>query len=122
MSIEGGAALASAQPPGPCRSSARHDDQRLDLQEALLADALDVHQLFDPLEAAALGPVLEDPFGGLAADAGQRFELIERGGVEVDGGLRRRRRPATGAGDCVAASAGRVTENRDADREHGGKA
>ena len=51
--------------------------ERLELQEALLADALHVHQLLDPLEAAALGPVLDDPFRGLAADARQRLELID---------------------------------------------
>ena len=68
----------------------RDGDERLQLQEALLADALDVHQLFDPLEAAALGSILDDAFGGLAADAGQRFELIDRRGVEIDRRLRRR--------------------------------
>ena len=62
----------------------RNNDQRLELQEALLADALDVHQVFDPLEAAALGAILDDSLGGLAPDAGQRFQLIDRGGVEVD--------------------------------------
>ena len=53
----------------------RDGDERLQLQEALLADALDVHQLFDLLEAAVLLPVLDDALRRLGADAGQRFEL-----------------------------------------------
>ena len=74
----------------------RNGDERLQLEEALLADALDVHQVLDPLEAAALGPVFENAFGGLAADARQRLELLERRGVEIDRGLRRRRRGLRG--------------------------
>ena len=108
---EGGAAGARvSRPPRPGALSVlrRNGDERLQLEEALLADALHVHQLFDPLEAAALGPVFENAFGGLAADARQRLELLERGGVEIDRGLRRRRRPRRVRGDCgVAASAGR---------------
>src|SRR5262245_14585443 len=38
----------------------RDNDQRLQFQEALLADALHVHQILDALEAAALGAVLDD--------------------------------------------------------------
>src|SRR5688572_11685737 len=65
-------------------------DERLEFQEALLADALDVHQLLDLLEAAVLLAVLEDSLGRGGADAGQRFELRLRGGVQVDGRGRRR--------------------------------
>src|SRR5262245_18004527 len=60
-------------------------DERLELEEALLADPLDVHQLLDLLEPARLLPVLEDALGRGAADAWQRFEIRQRGGVEIDG-------------------------------------
>src|SRR5204863_3406921 len=51
-----------------------NDDERLELEEALFADAFHVHQLLDALEAAGLGPVLDNPLGRLPANAGQRFE------------------------------------------------
>src|SRR5687768_14184339 len=53
----------------------RDGDVRLQLQERLLADPLDVHQLLDLLEAAALLAVLGDPLRRGGADAGQRLEL-----------------------------------------------
>ena len=74
------------------------DDERLQLQEALLADAPHVHQVLDLLEAAALLAVLEDPFGRGLADAGQRLELRDGCRVQIHRarrrGFRRWRRPA----------------------------
>src|SRR5215210_1595491 len=69
--------------PSPVRDSARRRrgrsrpdrEVRLQFQETLFAEALDVHQLFDLLEAAVLLAVLEDALCRLGADAGQRFEL-----------------------------------------------
>jgi hypothetical protein len=58
------------------------------LQKALLADALHVHQLFDLLERAILGAVVHDSRGHLCADAGQLLQLGYRRRVQVD---RRRR-------------------------------
>src|SRR5262245_2446474 len=66
----------------------RHEQHRLELQEALLADALHVHQLLHLLERAVLLAILQDELRRLAADAGQRLELLHGGGVEVDGGRR----------------------------------
>src|SRR6187402_2355103 len=60
-----------------------HDNHRLELQEALLADALDVHQLLDLLESAVLGTVFDDALGRLPANARQGLELIDRGEVEI---------------------------------------
>src|SRR6185436_18668290 len=82
----------------------RYGDERLELQKTLLADAFDVHQILEPLEAAGLGPVLDDSFGGLTSDAGQGLELIDCRGVEIDhgfggsrsGGRRRRLRLQVG--------------------------
>src|SRR6188768_2793846 len=57
-----------------------------ELQEALLADALHVHQLLHLLERSVFLAVFDDARGHLLADAGQLLEL--RGGrrIEVDGG------------------------------------
>src|SRR5215470_7176694 len=55
--------------------SRRYRNLRLELQEVLLADATDVHQLFDLLERAVLLPVLHDARSGLGADARQPFEI-----------------------------------------------
>src|SRR5688572_10311193 len=65
----------------------RRGDEGLDLEEAFLADAFHVHQLFDLLEAAALSSVLEDALGGLLPDSWQRHQLIDRRGIEIDDGL-----------------------------------
>src|SRR5690349_6103059 len=100
MSIKA-APRASATPSGTWRlvGLRGHRDQRLELEEALLADPLDVHQFLDALEAAALGAELEDALGGLAADAGKRLELFDRGGVEIERGSGRRGR-GRGCGLC----------------------
>src|SRR5450830_303021 len=63
----------------------RDDDLGLQLEEVLLADTADVHQLLDFLERAVLLAVLDDARGGLRADAGQRLELGRRCAVDVDG-------------------------------------
>jgi hypothetical protein len=68
--------------------------QRLDLEEALLADALDVHQLLNLLEPAALLAVFDDQLRGPRPDPRQRFELRHGGSIEVD--RRRRRRSGFG--------------------------
>src|SRR5262245_14125338 len=59
---------------------------RLELQEAFLADPLDVHQLFDLLERSFLLAVIDDAGGGLGADARKDFEFSDRRGVQVDDG------------------------------------
>src|SRR5215216_5859681 len=41
----------------------RHDDEALELEKVLLADAFHVHQLLDLLEPAALLTVFQDPGG-----------------------------------------------------------
>src|SRR5919197_5508412 len=66
------------------------------LEEVLLADTADVHQLLDLLERSVLLPVLDDPFRGLRADAGKRLQLGDRCRVDVDGSCNGRlcRRPA----------------------------
>src|SRR4030095_7759142 len=64
---------------------AAHGDERLQLQEALFADAPDVHQFFDLLEASVLLAVLDDPLCRRFADAGQRIELRDGRGVQIDG-------------------------------------
>src|SRR5438045_3002048 len=56
----------------------------LQLQEVLLAEAADVHDVLDLLERAVLLPVLDDAGGGLRTDAGQRLELRCRRCVDVD--------------------------------------
>src|SRR5438874_89652 len=60
-------------------------DERLQLQEALLPDALDVHQVLDFFEAAVLLAIVENPLRGTRADAGQALELRLRGRVQVHG-------------------------------------
>src|ERR1051325_8033515 len=62
----------------------RHGDVRLQLQKALLADALDVHQLLVLLEAAVLLPVFDDALGCRFADPRERVELRCGGGVQID--------------------------------------
>src|SRR5262249_15038821 len=57
---------------------------RLQLQEVLLTEAADVHQLLDLLEGAVLLAVLDDPGGGLRADARERLEVGGTGGVDID--------------------------------------
>src|SRR5688572_2696303 len=98
----------------------RNHDERLELQKALLANALHVHQVFDPLEAAALGPVFDDPLRDLAADAGQRLELLDRGGVEIEerfrGRLSRRALRLQGYGQRRE-----TDQSRDAERGYGSK-
>src|SRR5439155_24543479 len=59
-------------------------DLRLELEEILLADAADVHQLLDFLERTVLLAVLDDPRSGLRADAGERIELRRGRGVDID--------------------------------------
>src|SRR3954463_13121231 len=54
------------------------------LQEALLADALNVHQLLDLLERTLRLPVVENARGSLGADAGELLELRGAGGMNVD--------------------------------------
>src|SRR5688572_10387632 len=61
-----------------------HRDERLQRQEALLPDTAYVHQVLDLLERATLLAILEDPFGGCLSDAGQRLELRDRCGIQVD--------------------------------------
>src|SRR5215207_8193101 len=56
---------------------------RLQLQKTLLADTLHIHQLLDFLEASVLLPVLDDALGGLPANARQRLDLRQRGGVQI---------------------------------------
>ena len=76
----------------PCR---RHDDQRLEIEEHLFADAFDVHQVFDLLEAANLLPVLDDARGHGEPDARSASSsvavavlmLIEAGAGVVFAGL-----------------------------------
>jgi hypothetical protein len=63
-----------------------YGDERLQLQEALLPDAFDVHQILNFLKAAALLPVLENPLRGGRPDAGKRLQLRLRGGVQIYGG------------------------------------
>src|SRR5262249_56003247 len=78
-----------ALPIGLFRSNRHH---RLELQEALLADALHVHQLLDLLEGTVLLAVIDDELRGLGADPWQRFQLRRRPRVYVD---RRRDRGRT---------------------------
>src|SRR5215213_9509482 len=65
----------------------RHRHERLQFQKTLLADAFDIHQIFDPLESPALRSIFNDALRCLAANAGKGFELIERCGVQIDCGL-----------------------------------
>jgi len=67
-------------------------DHRLELQEALLADALHVHQLLHLLEGTIFLAVIHDELRGFGADAWQRLQLRGRRGVDVD---RRRDRGRT---------------------------
>src|SRR6188474_752803 len=82
---------------GPARVQHLLPDRELaaELQEALLADALHVHQLLDLLERAVLLAVLDDPRGHLLADAREFLELGGGGRVQVDAG---HRGPGLGAG------------------------
>ena len=90
------AAVRTRDAAGPLRPTAvrliviglrrRDRDLRLQLQEVLLPDAADVHQLLDLLERAVLLPVLDDARGGLGADARQPFEIGRRRGVQIDDG------------------------------------
>src|SRR5262245_1459111 len=64
----------------------RDRDLRTYLQECLLPDALDVHQLFDLLEWPLGFPILHDTGRHLRADAGQHLELHGRCGIEIDHG------------------------------------
>src|SRR6185503_8335440 len=57
----------------------------LQLQEVLLTETADVHQILDLLERSVLLPVFDDPRGHRRADAGQRLELGGRRGVDVGG-------------------------------------
>src|SRR4051812_19685631 len=65
------------------RFDGRHGELRFELQEALLADTTDVHQLLDLLEWSILLPVFNDEGGGASADAGQRVQFLDGGGVDV---------------------------------------
>src|SRR5262245_33840141 len=58
-----------------------NDDQRLELEEAFLADALDVHEVLDLLEAAVLLAIVENALRCRPPDAREFFELVERRGV-----------------------------------------
>ena len=83
------AQVPAARPPTPLRCDrprAGDGHERLELEKALLADAAHVHQVFGLLEAAVLLAVLDDPLGGGPADPGQRLELRDRRGVEVERG------------------------------------
>src|SRR6478609_9315246 len=62
----------------------RHGHQRLELEERLLPDAADVHQILDLLEAAVLLAVLDDPRGRRRTDARQQLELGTRCRIQVD--------------------------------------
>src|SRR5947207_13054926 len=64
---------------------------RLQLQEVLLPDAADVHQLLDLLEWSVLLPVFENARSGLGADAGKPFEVGGGCRVDVDSDGRQRR-------------------------------
>ena len=75
--------------------------------QALLADAGDLVELVDALEAAVLLAVLEDLLGGGGADAVERVELLERGRVEVDRAGGRRRAAGRRRGRAGAAAAAR---------------
>src|SRR5262245_31096328 len=59
-------------------------DVILELEEVLLSDAANVHQLFDLLERTVLLPVLHDERGGLCTNAWQTIELGCRCRVDVD--------------------------------------
>lgn len=54
-----------------------------------VADAADNDQVFGAAERAELFAVLDDSFGQALADAGERFQFVCRGGVDVDGFLLR---------------------------------
>src|SRR5262245_49650516 len=57
------------------RGLLRDGDEWLQLEEALLADALHVHQLLDLLEAVVFLSVFDDALGRLWSDAGKRGYL-----------------------------------------------
>ena len=59
--------------------------QVFELVEAALADAGDLEELVDGGEGVGRA-VGEDVTGGDLADAGEGVELLEGGGVEVEGG------------------------------------
>lgn len=53
--------------------------------QALLADAFDGEEVVDAFEGAVGFAGVEDFLGGGGADAGDFFELVGSGGVEIDG-------------------------------------
>ena len=59
-------------------------NERLQLEEALLTDAANVHELLAFLEATILLPMLDDPLRRLGTDAWQRLELRNRRSIQVD--------------------------------------
>ena len=59
------------------------------LRESALGDAANGQEVFDAAEGAALLAEVEDGLGGDRADAGEGGQLLERGGVEVEGRGRR---------------------------------
>ena len=74
----------------PARAVARRDTVRSDpdvvaeRRQAFLADAGDLVELVDRLEAAVLLAVVDDLLGGGRTDAVEGLELLERGRVQVD--------------------------------------
>src|SRR5262249_27790799 len=88
-------------PPGSLgRRGLRVSDAQplLDARVVLLADPLPRHQVLRRAEAARLLAVLDDPGRQLRPDSGQRRELVDGGGVDVD--LRGRVRLARCAGEA----------------------
>src|SRR5262245_50782627 len=67
------------------------DDEGFQLEEALFANAFDVHEFFNFLEAPVFLSVLDDALRYRASNAGKIVELIDRRGIEVDGGFGERR-------------------------------
>src|SRR5688572_6210913 len=104
--------------PGPwlalrrLRFRRRDDHERLELEEALLPDATDVHQLLGLRERTVLLPVLDDPIRRGGADAGQALQVGRRGGVDVDGRDRRLRGRWTRSG-ILGLSEGRAEQTAD---------
>ena len=96
----GGAATRPARDSAPTGGASRRSDRHLlpQRREPHVADPGDLAELLDRPEAAALLAGVEDLLRGDGADPGERVELLERRGVEVErlplgAGARRGRRP-----------------------------
>src|SRR6185436_6675701 len=77
-------------------------DHRFQLQETLLPNPLDVHQLLDLLEGTVFLPVFDDALSGAGTDSGKGLKLSDRCRVEIDGAARCRPRLGCACGLAAA--------------------